>query len=130
MENHITAAFEFPSLSIFCYGEQAAISSLEQFFNMHTAGNERLNVNVFLARIVSVGAEAYAEGKDIKGIVDAKRFNKYFSANKILLTEEKYLEMVFYWNPGKVSEALDITDDERAAMIADIEQRYFSGEGN
>ena len=101
MERHTTAVFEFPSLSIFCYGEEAAISMLEQFFNLHTTDDERLNINMLLARIVSVGAEAYAEGKGVKGIVDAKRFNKYFSANRILLTEEKYLEMMFYWNPER-----------------------------
>lgn len=130
MKRHTTAAFEFPSLSMFCYGEESAINSLEQFFNMHTAGNECLDVNVFLARIVSICAEAYAEGKGVKGLVDAKRFNKYFSANKVLLDEEKYLEMMFYWNPDKVSETLEISDEERAAMILDIEQRYFGGEGS
>ena len=36
--------------------------------------------------------------------------------------------MMLYWNPDKVSEALDISDEERAAMISDIEQRYFDGE--
>lgn len=113
---------------MFCYGEESAINSLEQFFKMHTADGERLDINVFMARIVSVGAEAYAEGKGVKGLVDAKRFNKYFSANKVLLDEEKYLEMMLYWNPDKVSEALDISDEERAAMISDIEQRYFDGE--
>lgn len=87
-----------------------------------------MDINLFLPRFVAAGVEAYAESNNIKGKTDAKRFNKYFEANGILLTEEKHLDMMFYWNTDKMCKALEISADERQAMLEEIDSKYFADE--
>lgn len=128
MEKHKTEAFKFPALTIFCYGESRAVNMLIQYFRINTAGKKRMDINLFLPRFVAAGVEAYAEGNNIKGKTDAKRFNKYFEDNGILLTEEKHLDMMFYWNTDKMCKALEISADERQAMLEEIDAKYFADE--
>lgn len=45
-----------------------------------------------------------------------------------MLTEEKHLDMMFYWNTDKMCKALEVGPEERDAMLADITARYFADE--
>lgn len=126
MKKHNIEVFEFPSLTIFCYGESCAVNMLIQYFKTNTAGGKQMDISLFLPRFVAAGVEAYTKGNDIKGKLDSKRFNKYFKANSILLTEDKFLDMMFYWNTDSMCERLEINDEQRKKMIEEITMRYFA----
>lgn len=40
MKKHNIEVFEFPSLTIFCYGESCAVNMLIQYFKTNTAGGK------------------------------------------------------------------------------------------
>lgn len=127
MKEYATGAFEFPSLNIFCFGQKADVKSIGSFFASHTAGGQQIDINTFLLRFVASGTEAYCESKDLKGKSDAKRFNKYLRSNGVLLSEDKYLDMMFFFNTDEMCKRLDISQSERDEMISEIEATYFAG---
>ena len=45
----------------------------------------------------------------------------------MLLSEDKYLDMMFFFNTDEMCKRLDISQSERDAMISEIEATYFAG---